>query len=197
MKFNIDDYKGNYVMHCKTEEEDKSFREYLHSVGRKWASGHSYLTLTYWDNEKDSACYVFNDNFKGKVSIYKSQGFTILEWSDFMEKKFTKADLKNGDVIQKRNGNVEIVCVDTGTLITTDHHNRLDDIREDLTSMNGCDYDIVAVRRPTDCGDCSFIAFQQELGELVYDRERKEVEEMTLEEVCKALGKEIKIVKEH
>ena len=25
MKFNIDDYKGEYAMHCKTEEEAKDF----------------------------------------------------------------------------------------------------------------------------------------------------------------------------
>ena len=32
MKFNIDDYKGKYVMHCKTKEEVESFRKYLSSV---------------------------------------------------------------------------------------------------------------------------------------------------------------------
>lgn len=29
MKFNIDDYKGKYVMHCKTEEEAIDFANYL------------------------------------------------------------------------------------------------------------------------------------------------------------------------
>jgi hypothetical protein len=51
----------------------------------------------------------------------------------------------------------------------------------------------MAVRRPCTKGDCCFNAFEHNYGTLVY--ERKEVEEMTLEEVCKALGKEIKIVK--
>ena len=34
-----------------------------------------------------------------------------------MNKKFTKADLKSGDVVLRRNGNVEIVCLETGSFI--------------------------------------------------------------------------------
>ena len=64
---------------------------------------------------------------------------------------------------------------------------------DDLTHVRDEEYDIVAVRRPRYKGDCMFKAFEFELGELVY--ERKEVEEMTLAEVCKLLGKEIKIIK--
>ena len=29
MKFNFDDYKGKYVMHCKTREEARSFCDYF------------------------------------------------------------------------------------------------------------------------------------------------------------------------
>lgn len=43
MKFNIDDYKGKYAMHCKTEEEARDFCNYLHSIGRVWNSGGDYL----------------------------------------------------------------------------------------------------------------------------------------------------------
>jgi len=32
MKFNIDDYKGNYVMHCKSLEEATDFCNYLDNV---------------------------------------------------------------------------------------------------------------------------------------------------------------------
>ena len=39
MRFNIEDYKGNYVMHCKTEEEAEIFCKYLHSIGRTWSTG--------------------------------------------------------------------------------------------------------------------------------------------------------------
>lgn len=113
-----------------------------------------------------------------------------------MNKKFTKADLKSGDVVLRRNGFVEIVCRETDTLISKDGFNRLSEINEDLTSgLSFADWDIIAVRRPKKPHECQFCAFASEYGELIY--ERKETEEMTLEEVCKALGKEIKIVKEH
>ena len=72
----------------------------------------------------------------------------------------------------------------------------LDHIKDDLTNSFGSgNYDIVAVRRPKDKCDCCFDAFRYNAprGTLVY--EQKEVEEMTLSEVCKLLGKEIKIVK--
>jgi hypothetical protein len=43
---------------------------------------------------------------------------------------------------------------------------------------------------------CQFAAFDIELGDIVYDRERDTVVEMTMEEICAALGKTVKIVKE-
>lgn len=191
--FNIKDYPGKYVMHCKTEEEDKSFREYLHSVGREWSSGDSYLDKTHWNGYKSKTCYNFNIGCYSDVEYYTREDYTILEWSDFMRKTFTKADLRNGDVIQKRNGNVEIVCVETGTLICKSGWNLLSNINEDLTSDIASQHDIVAVRRPKFASNCTFNSFDYPEGELVYERE--EAVEMTLEEVCKALGKTIKIVK--
>lgn len=110
--------------------------------------------------------------------------------------EFTKKDLKNGDVILKRNSEVEIVCVETGTCITKNGWNGFCNIKDDLTSVLDPKYDVMAVRRPNSPGDCGFYAFKQKRGQLVYEREEvAEIEEMTLEEVCKALGKEIKIVK--
>jgi hypothetical protein len=112
-----------------------------------------------------------------------------------MEKTFTKADLKNGDVVQTYNNEVFIVCVETGTLIGRNGYCNLSSYKTDLTCFND-DYTIVAVRRPKAPNHCQFCAFNSEFGKLVYER-KNEPEEMTLEEVCKALGKEIKIVKEH
>lgn len=43
MTFNLNDYKGEYVMRCKTKEEAESFCRFLHQNGRKWSSGDSYL----------------------------------------------------------------------------------------------------------------------------------------------------------
>lgn len=200
MKFNIEDYKGKYAMHCKTEEEAKDFCRYLDSVEKKWCSGDSYVRVNKWNEFEEKTCYSFNNGYYAPISHFIVYNYKILEWSDFMDNKFTKADLKSGDVILSVNGDVKIVCIETGTLIQRDGFSSLYELTDDLK----CIYsdkednfdDIVAVRRPKQPYDCQFCAFYEELGELVYER-KDAPEEMTLEEICKALGKEIKIVKEH
>ena len=197
MKFNIEDYKGNYVMHCKTEEEAKDFYGYLDSINMKWISGLSYEDNTKWDVHKQDTYYYFNEGCFSNGYFVNKYRYKILEWSDFMDKKFTKADLKSGDVILRRDGSVEIVCLETGALIRRDGFNILDELTDDLLSTFNDDDsdDIIAVRRPKQPYHCQFCAFDEGLGELVYER-GDEPEEMTLDEICKALGKEIKIVKE-
>ena len=54
MNFNIENYKGKYVMHCKTGKEAKIFCNYLDSIGRTWSSGNSYFSENYWDRYKES-----------------------------------------------------------------------------------------------------------------------------------------------
>ena len=110
-----------------------------------------------------------------------------------MNREFTKADLKTGDVVMRRDGSTEIVNCELEMFITKTGWNDFDNTREDLTNILKEEYDIIAVRRPRCKADCQFDAFELNWGKLVY--ERKEVEEMTLAEVCKLLGKEIKIVK--
>lgn len=197
MKFNIEDYKGNYVIHCKTEEEAKDFCNYLDSLGRKWCNNKKYTEENYWQYYQDETCYDFNDNSFNAKYFFVGHNYKILEWGDFMDNKFTKADLKSGDVVLRRDGSVEIVCLETGALIRRDGFNILDELTDDLLSTFNDDDsdDIIAVRRPKQPYHCQFCAFDEELGELVYER-KDEPEEMTLEEICKALGKEIKIVKE-
>lgn len=200
-KFDINDYPGYYVMHVTTKEEDKIFRTYLDKVGKEWSSGSSYTEWHSFDNYGDAMCYNFNYGCYADMEYYNYTGaYTILEfkdfdWSDFemnTNKQFTKKDLKNGDVVKFKDGEIGIVCVDTGAIIAKDGYWNLSYITENLEHTCGTN-PIVAVRRPREAVDCMFDAFDMSRGTLVY--ERKEVEEMTLEEVCKALGKEIKIVK--
>jgi hypothetical protein len=195
MKFNINDYKGKYVMHCKTEEEAKDFLAHLDSTGRKWNSDISYLTYTHWEDNQPDTVYYFNEGQCGSMNYAKRLNYTILEWEDFMNKEFTKADLKTGDVVQLRNGEIGIVNGDLGTIVMRDAFCNLKGFHDDLTRevFDTVAHDIVAVRRPESAYHCQFCAFEKKYGALVY--ERKEVEEMTLAEVCRLLGKEIKIVK--
>ena len=186
MKFNINDYEGNYVMHCKTEEEAKDFAGYMISVDRPLVYS---LSCCYGDNVS-----FFNEGTWSSKNYAKKANYTILEWSDFMNKEFTKADLKTGDVVKFRNGKTGIVNGELHTIISRSSWDDLDNYKDNLTSVYGFEqFDIMMIRRPKVKGDCQFIAFDHNWGTLVY--ERKEVEEMTLEQVCKLLGKEIKIVK--
>ena len=95
MKFNIDDYKGKYVMHCKTKEEAEDFCRYLDSIGQKWKYGISYIRKTFWNNWESETAYDFNSADFGRVSDYKNNGYKILEWSNFMN------DTKGNERIDK------------------------------------------------------------------------------------------------
>lgn len=108
-----------------------------------------------------------------------------------MKNKFTKADLKAGDVVKFRNEITGIVNLELN-ILTSDGWVELN-YKDDLTHTFYKNWDIVAVRRPRFKWDCRFNAFERSCGILVY--ERQEPEEMTLAEVCKLLGREIKIVK--
>lgn len=184
MKFNINDYPGKYVMHCKSVEEAKNFRDYMESIGRPILTSLSRYYGLYVN--------FFNKGTWETKEYAKKEGYTILEWSDFMNKEFTKADLKTGDVVMHRNGETHIVNRELDMLIGKDGWTDLCNLDDNLICTHS-DWDIIAIRRPVVKSDCQFIAFEYEFGYLVY--ERKEAEEMTLAEVCKLLGKEIKIVK--
>ena len=191
MKFNIDNYKGKYVMHCKTEEEARSFCDYLHKLGRKWNSGSSYKRETMWGCFKNDVTYYFNEDMYGSIRSAEKDGYAILEWSDFMNAEFTKTDLKTGDIVKLRRGNVGVVGLDN-IMILNDGFQPLYCYNENLTYVSYSPNDIVAVRRPTK-SFTEFDTFDNCRCPLIY--ERTEVEEMTLAEVCKLLGKNIKIVK--
>ena len=195
MKFDINDYKGKYGMHCKTEAEAIDFCNYLHSIGKRWSNMKSYLNSTEWSIYTTDSVYFFNSDLISYVDFAKRNNYTILEWSDFMNKQFTKADLRTGDVVKFRNGEIGIINGELKTIIMKDKFAVLHHFTENLRydGMNSKGQDIIAVRRPESVYHCQFCAFEKEYGILIY--ERKEVEEMTLAEVCKLLGKEIKIIK--
>lgn len=109
-KFNWNEFKNKdnkIAVHCKTEEEAKDFCKRMHEHGMKWCSGESYLKETNYKFCEEEICYI-----KGEFSpyqYYKSNGYEILEWSDYMQKEFAKADLKDGMVVEYRDGDRRLV----------------------------------------------------------------------------------------
>ena len=113
-----------------------------------------------------------------------------------MALKFTNKDLKTGDVVVTRDGDIGVVIVEKDTIFfKSGWFILISRINENLTGGPFCaNADIMRVYRHARC----FKECRDGIADLIYDREKIEnVEEMTLEEVCNALGKNIKIVKEH
>lgn len=94
MKFNIDNYKGKYAMHCKTYDEAANFCNYLHSTGRCWINGRKYYEHTNWERYKTKTIYYFNKGSYCEIDLV-NQGYTVLEWSDFMSDTMSNKDRIN------------------------------------------------------------------------------------------------------
>lgn len=180
-----------------SESFEQVTTEAVHSILMKYSKEYRKELKIY----QSDTCYCFNENSYCYKNYYENN-YQILEWSDFMSdnKKFTKLDLRSGDVLLSASGDVAIACVETGTLIRKDGYDALSELTNDLKCIYSEDGDnsddIVAVRRPKQPYECQFCAFDERLGELIYER-KDELEEMTLEEVYRALGKKVKIVPQH
>lgn len=114
MKFDFNKYKGKYVMHCKTKNEAEEFCKLMYDRRMSWENGISYLSQTNFECYAKDTCYNFNEGIFTYLDFYKNNGYTILEWSDFMEgeKAMTKSDLKTGHLVKTRNGEWWFVCRD-------------------------------------------------------------------------------------
>lgn len=186
-KFNWDEFKdekNNIAVHCKTEEEAKDFCKRMHEHGMKWCSGESYLKETYY-SECEETCYI-----RGEFSeywYYKSNGYEILEWSDYMQKEFTKADLRDGMVVEQRDGGMYLVLA--GTAVGKNGRNRIGGYDDDLKWESRTGYtggDIVKVYRitPESLGCIEDVFIKSNL-ELIW--ERKEPKKMTVKEMKQKL----------
>ena len=183
-KFNWDEFKNKdnkIAVHCKTEEEAKDFCRQMHGQGMKWRDGDSYLELTEYGKYLDETCYTGVRSF-GCCDFYESEGYKILEWSDYMDKDFTKADLKDGMVVKHRNGDKKMVISEA--LIGEDGYSDRNCFREDLTYRYFKDLDIVGVYAIQEYNNFADMLSDYNL-ELIW--ERKEPKKMTVEEMRKKL----------
>lgn len=195
-KFNWDEFKniGNKIaVHCKTEEEVVDFCKQMHEHGMKWCTGKSYMEKTNYEEYKGETCYTGFGMFS-PYRHYNSVGYEILEWSDYMQKKFTKADLEDGMVVEQRDGDMYLVLA--GMVVRKRGYNRIGDYDDDLKCAGYTGGDIVKVYRITPgslgCIEDVFIK-----GNLELIWERKEPKKMTVEEMRKKLeeltGEEIEV----
>lgn len=197
-KFNWDEFKNKdnkIVVHCKTEEEAKDFCGQMHGQGMKWCTGDSYLENTSYNVHNEGTCYYGIGEYSSRVYAEK-YNYKILEWSDYMQKEFTKSDLKDGMVVEQRNGNRYLVLA--GVAVRECGHNEISRYTNNLkwcgTNRGG---DIVKVYRiiHESLGTIEK-AFCDRNLELIW--ERKEPKKMTVEEMREKLeeltGEEIEVM---
>ena len=196
-KFNWDEFKNKdnkIAVNCKTGTEAKDFCRQMHGQGMKWRNGESYLKNTNYDMHNEGTCYYGNGEWSS-LDIAENYNYKILEWSDYMQKEFTKADLKDGMVVEQRNGNRYLVLA--GMAVRECGHNKISRYTNNLewygTNRGG---DIVKVYRIIHESPGTIEeAFCDRNLELIW--ERKEPKKMTVEEMQKKLeeltGEEIEV----
>ena len=197
-KFNWDEFKNKdnkIAVNCKTEEEAKDFCKRMHEHGMKWCTGKSYMEKTNYEECKGETCYV-GSGMLSSYWYYNSEGYKILEWSDYMQKKFTKADLKDGMVVEYNDNSFGKRLVVGDFLIGEDGYADLGDYNESLKNVVS-DLEIVRVYKIKCMGKISSIMYDVNL-ELIW--ERKEPKKMTVEEMRQKLeeltGEEIEVMQE-
>lgn len=123
--------------------------------------------------------------YDDKVHIKEDGDGYVWDLRAFEELVINKHDIKEGDIITLRNGDRLLVDADKDVSDLSDENTNsvysLNCFENDMTYNNGnSNYDIVKVERP--------IGYST-----VYDKEV--VREMTVEEISKALGYEVKVIK--
>lgn len=199
-KFNWDEFKNKdnkIVMHCKTEEEAKDFCRQMHGQRMKWRNGESYLKNTNYDMHNEGTCY-YGDGEWSSLDIAKNYNYKILEWSDYMQKEFTKSDLKDGMVVEYRRKDYGKRMVVGNMLIGEEGSHRLEAYENDLTQGYAeSQLSIIRVYKIKNERNFKHIMHDDNL-ELIW--ERKKLKKMTVEEMRKKLeeltGEEIEVVQE-
>lgn len=192
-KFNWEEFKdknNKIAVHCKTEEEAKDFCKQMHEHGLKWCSGASYIKKTNYDVYKDKICYYVEGEYSNLNYAWK-KGYKILEWSDYMKKEFTKADLRDGMIVAYANGKRRLVL--NNFLIGKDGYYDLKYYSEDLKNKDDSDKDIVRIFKITMATTFDYICHSSNL-KLIWERTetkkymtseemRKKLEELTGEKI--------------
>lgn len=186
MRFNWDEFKdvdNKIAVYCKTEEEAVDFCKQMHEHGMKWRDGESYLKNTSYNAYNEGMCYHGSREYSSRVFAEK-YNYKILEWSDYMNKEFTKADLEDGVVVEQRDGNMYLVLA--GKAVRKGRCNHIDGYTDDLKWEGYTGGDIVKVYRitPESLGCIEDVFIKSNL-ELIW--ERTESKKMTVEEMRKKL----------
>lgn len=104
MKFNVNDYPGDYVMLVDSSDEAAEFAEVLNSQGKTLHSGSSYLTIPGY-----ARAFFFNigaySRFADETTVHRYRpGCQILHWKEFSSETpgFPCIALKFDDIFKEQ-----------------------------------------------------------------------------------------------
>lgn len=149
------------------------------------------MEYTNYNEFKEKTCYSGIGCFCD-YEHYKIEKYEILEWSDYMRKEFTKADLKDGMVVEEQRGVMGVVLKDR--ILYEDGWDSLVSWKEDLRS-NGCDgFDIIKIYKiriesiyelsdTLDIENLELIWERNEIKHMTAEEMRKKLEELTGEKI--------------
>lgn len=210
-EFNWEDFK-NYkcAVHCKTEEEADKFLSFAKRQGINWMY---YPKNSNWDIHKTNTYYVYDKHLM-YGNIYENiNNLPIFDFSDICNKLryilgepksccpidliedgmiVETADLRRYLVLTKDNKRILTNCY---MYIPFDRYNEELHYYNPATRFPVSNHDIITVYKMS-CNTLGYLFDDdeeefQEQAKIVWERE--DIEFMTLEQVCKELGKKIKI----
>lgn len=190
-KFNWDEFKNKenrIAVHCKTEEEAVDFCKQMHEHGMRWCNDESFLKTTEYAMHEEKTCYSGSGTI-GSFAYFIGKGYKILEWSDYKQKEFTKADLKDGMVVEYRDGDRRLVI--DKYLIGKNAHYELSTYNENLedgyprlTIMKVFKIRQIAIlERILDDDNLELIWERKEPKKMTVEEMRQKLEELTGEEI--------------
>ena len=175
MRFDWEEFKSSnskIAVHCKTEEEAKDFLTLCNKNKVKYLNDD---ITTYFNIFKSETVYAIDWESSKRIAFthsesWKRRGYSILEWSNYMNKEFTLDNIEVGMVTECRNGR-KFLKINKVSFCNNDSFIRVSDYKNDM--KHECnEYDIVKVY---DCknidGDLPLIFYNANESNLVWERE--------------------------
>lgn len=174
-KYWIKDLTENQVIHAPTLEIADKLCKRFNEMGLKWSHGNSYLNTIRWDRYREDTCYNCKKGLYGYKSYYILQGYEILTIDQLL-------DFQEEDKTFPR------------WMMVGNNENEIDNKRIVLCKLpDGAAQPYIVVIGANVENYKNGHTYKT--ATYKYAKEIDEPVEMTLEQVCKELGREIKIIK--
>lgn len=105
--FNINGYRCNTVMHCRTVKEVKTLFDYLKAVGHPWCPSYNKenayaMAEKIYSSYRENTCIDFKLGGFASIDFYEKRNCVILKFENF--DWFNLNDIKDGMLIITSNG---------------------------------------------------------------------------------------------